>query len=83
MTAHVLVTASNELGTRKLFLKTWLWTLNIAQIEVKSVRMPFLAKIGKCQNQKVSQLESFRTTQNGKGLELHKIERSQNSGMGQ
>ena len=24
MTAHVLVTASNELGRRKLFLKTWL-----------------------------------------------------------
>ena len=59
------------------------WTLNIAQIEVKSVRMPFLAKIGKCQNQKVSQLESFRTTQNGKGLELLKIQKSQNSGMGQ
>ena len=30
MTAYVLVTASNELETRKLFKKTWLWTARMA-----------------------------------------------------
>ena len=61
MSARILVTASNELGTRNHFKKPGLGGMRIRYCQNQKLSKPESVGTRKCQNQKVSEPESVRT----------------------